>query len=131
VLPDPLLFFGFEELDFCMRVKKNGFRIVVDGNLYYQYREFHNNINKTTPLLSLRTGRTAIVRDYYSKRNLLYIFKCNFLFIALLILLCKIIFKTIIIFSKGLDVGLFNMKFMIYAVFHGLFNSMGKRFNIR
>jgi GT2 family glycosyltransferase len=131
VLPDEKLFFGFEEFDFCFRVRKAGFKIVVDGDLFYRYREVSGNLNKKRKLLNLKTSNTYLAREYYSKRNLLYIFKKNNLFLPLLNLILRSLLKGLIGFRHGISFGFKNLRMVFRALFHGLTSTMGKTINLR
>jgi GT2 family glycosyltransferase len=42
VFPDPDLFFGFEELDFCLKAKRRGFTMLVHYGLFLALRAKHN-----------------------------------------------------------------------------------------
>jgi len=49
IAPDVSLFFGFEELDFCLRVSRKGYSILVDCKLFLEARAFHNRKNYKVP----------------------------------------------------------------------------------
>jgi GT2 family glycosyltransferase len=70
---DERLFFGFEELEYGLRLRAAGFRVYVHGGLWREDRAYHNR-------LGLRTDpdrRLAHLswRRYYSIRNLIYILR--------------------------------------------------------
>jgi GT2 family glycosyltransferase len=72
-LPDSRLFFGFEELEYCLRMRRAGYRVLVDGAMMRECRERAGRLDwrpsrSKRPALSPHT----IWRRYYSTRN--YIF---------------------------------------------------------
>lgn len=74
VLPNPKLFFGFEELEYCLRVKDAGFKVLVDGKGIIEARNQAGNFHKNYRWRSKSLGdNTRINRHYYSVRNMLFI----------------------------------------------------------
>lgn len=70
ISPNPDLFFGFEELDFCLKVSRKGYAILVDCKLFLEARNKANRLNFERPVYSKKKN---LVREYYSLRNLLMI----------------------------------------------------------
>lgn len=70
IAPNPELFFGFEELDFCLKVSRKGYVILVDCKLFLEARAKANRLNFERPLYAKKKN---LVREYYSLRNLLMI----------------------------------------------------------
>lgn len=70
LLPDPRLFFGLEEFEFCLRLRAAGYRILVDGGLLCEYRQLAGRLGYR---LRRRAGRwvpeAALWRRYYTTRN--------------------------------------------------------------
>jgi GT2 family glycosyltransferase len=69
---DPRLFFGFEELDFALRLRSAGWRVVVDGETILAARSRYGRLGrgKRSP------GRVRPAwRRYYSSRNIVLIAK--------------------------------------------------------
>ncbi|RAW01297.1 glycosyltransferase [Pseudochryseolinea flava] len=131
VVPDEKLFFGFEEFDFCYRVKKAGFEILVNGDLFYKYREVSGNLNKKRKVVNLTNSAPRLARDYYSKRNLFYIFKKNRLYLPMLSLFVRSFLKGIAGFVHGMTFGAKNFKMISKAFTHAVMNKMGKTINLR
>jgi GT2 family glycosyltransferase len=127
-LPDPALFFGFEELDFCFRMKAAGFRLVVDGDLMKRVREKWGRLGDMPKQASLRSSDT-LWREYYSTRNLIYIF--SYRFPDLRGLAYRKIFtslvKAIAGFSRGWDYGWRLCKIEWSAISDGIFKKMYKK----
>ena len=45
VFPNPDLFFGFEELDFCLAVKRANLKIIVSGDEIFRHRLLHGRLD--------------------------------------------------------------------------------------
>ncbi|SHO65385.1 glycosyltransferase [Algoriphagus zhangzhouensis] len=74
IVSDPKLFFGFEELEFCLRVKDAGFLILVDGKGMMDARIKAGNLSPGYKWKGKSIGDLSrINRQYYSVRNMLYI----------------------------------------------------------
>jgi glycosyltransferase involved in cell wall biosynthesis len=72
-LPDACLFFGFEEAEYCLRIRRAGYRLLVDGDQMRECRAKAGRLNLNRVRSPLpRFSRGSIWRQYYSTRN--YIF---------------------------------------------------------
>ncbi len=120
-LPNENLFFGFEEFDFCLKVKNRGFKIFVDSKSWLQVRK---NASLDTDNYRWKDSsfgnKETLNREYYSTRNLLCIFKRNGLIIPLLILISKSIGKMVLGFRYGYNYGT-NMMQIQYAALRAFF----------
>lgn len=115
VLPNVDLFFGFEELDFCLKVKTSGFEILVDSKLFLEARTESNRMNYNRPLYQ-KKGNLA--REYYSLRNLLIISE-NISPISMKIKLhLKGIGKSIYGYKFGWKYGNKNAYMITLAIYH-------------
>lgn len=104
ILPDDQLFFGLEELDFDLSLKKAGYRIIVHNELFKKCREMYGKMNYKR-ILSTRKNENAIQREYYSNRNLLYIFKKNKYYLGVYFILIRIVLKCLVSYKYGLKYG--------------------------
>jgi GT2 family glycosyltransferase len=75
-LPTAELFFGFEETNFCLKVLHAGYKIVVPCDLFFEYR----NLSARWDLKKSDLRKIKILpwRNYYSVRNLIYMFLYEF-----------------------------------------------------
>jgi GT2 family glycosyltransferase len=125
VLPDTTLFFGLEELDFDLALAKAGYALYADRQLYKRYRIDSNRLGvKTT-----RGGKkdsNKLLRDYYSTRNGLFIFRKNRLNMALIFNLCRAIFKIGMGYKYGANYGKRHSKYIWTGVVHFLQGKKGK-----
>jgi GT2 family glycosyltransferase len=75
-LPTSSLFFGFEETNFCLKVLQAGYRIVVPCDLFYEYRNLAGRWGLKKA--DIRKIEIPAWRNYYSIRNLIYMFLYEF-----------------------------------------------------
>lgn len=127
ILPDPKLFFGFEELDFCLRVKKANYEVVVDTTLFLEAREASGRLDFKKPKY---IKKDALSREYYSLRNLLIISDTIASPKMKFHLLIRWSIKMIYGFRFGLSYGIQNFRNIFMAFFHYFIGKNGKTLNI-
>lgn len=115
IVPDPELFFGFEELDFCLKVTRKGYSIIVDSSLFLEARELHNRLDFSPPLYHKKQN---LKREYYSLRNLLYISDTLTYNGMKKRLYLRWMAKAVYGFRFGLNYGLQNFKLIALAFLH-------------
>lgn len=126
VLPTKKLFFGFEEFDFCLKIKKKNYKIFVDAESWLQIRHKLNKTGKDYQWKSSNFGNlNNIKRDYYSSRNLLNIFYKNNMVCPFIILMFKVWGKALFGFKFGWKYGKMSFKAQIDAFFHFLTGKYG------
>lgn len=117
VYPDKSLFFGFEELDFDLRLQLAGYDLLVDKELYKRHRMYWNRTDITIKK-GYKKDLNRLKRDYYSTRNSLFIIQKHQLFSAFVFTILRSFYKIIRGFKFGLQYGLKNAKVIFYALFH-------------
>lgn len=65
--PDASLFFGFEELEYFLKVREAGGRLLIDGDTWRSLRARHERVGLT--ISALRSAQPPAWRAYYSTRN--------------------------------------------------------------
>jgi len=70
------LFWGLEELDFGLRMRSHGYRILVSGDLVRWARTLHGRLGMGQPRASVTTTRIPW-RQYYILRNMIDILRRN------------------------------------------------------
>jgi len=115
ILPDEDLFFGFEELDFCLKTSRRGFAILVHCRLFLELRKLHQRIDFERPLYKKKKNPA---REYYSLRNLLMISESLTLNTMKSRLIKKWIAKSVYGFKYGLGYGFQNAKMIFLAFYH-------------
>lgn len=124
ILPNEKLFFGFEELDFDLRVKNAGFQLMADKEIYKRNRVHSNRIGYQL-IRGKKKEVSRLWREYYSTRNLLYILKQHKSFIALSKTMFRSILKSIVGFRFGFIYGLTNAKYILLGLSHFLMGKTG------
>jgi len=125
ILPDVNFFFGFEELDFCLKVKKGGFKIMVSTDLFIRAREKYDRLSYKRPLY-IKKEITALKRQYYSIRNLLVILKREKLYSAYVYTICKGLIKSLFGFRYGWRYGSVNFRMLFWGIVDSIRGSMNK-----
>jgi GT2 family glycosyltransferase len=125
VLPAADLFFGFEELDFDLRLQNAGYRLLTDRGIYKKHRVYYNRTN-----LEIKRGikkpTHRLWREYYSTRNSLMVLYKNKLYLAMILSLMRYSFKIISGFKFGIKYGFTNAVFLIKGIIHFLIGKTGK-----
>ncbi|MBN7817515.1 glycosyltransferase [Algoriphagus sp. YJ13C] len=119
VLPNHNLFYGFEELDFDLKLKKKGFKSIVESGFFLSLRKRYNRIDFNRPIY-LKKSSAGLKRQYYSTRNLIYILKSNRFIFALLYQIFKNCLKSLIGFKYGFNYGKENFQNIVKGVVHGI-----------
>jgi GT2 family glycosyltransferase len=76
--PNAGLFFGFEEPEYCLRLRRAGYRLLVDGELMRVYRTRAGRMNLAQARVPHLPDRHALWREYYSTRNYIYAMRAEF-----------------------------------------------------
>jgi GT2 family glycosyltransferase len=78
-VPNPDLFFGYYEPEYCLRMGQAGYRLFVDGDRMWQYRELHNRLNfKRQRAIVSALPYQLIWRRYYRTRNYIAMMRTTF-----------------------------------------------------
>ena len=127
ILPDPGLFFGFEELDFCLKASRSGFTILVNSEVFLALREKHNRVYFDRPFYRKKNNP---VREYYSLRNLLMISDTLTLNSMRNQLIKKWSAKMLYGFWYGPSYGMKNAKMIFLAFLHYYKGVKGKTLDL-
>lgn len=123
VIPDISLFFGFEELDFCLKVSRKGYALIVDTKLFLEARKETGRLNFDRPAYQPKKN---LIREYYSLRNLLYISDSLTLNSMKKNLIAKWFAKAFYGYRYGLSYGWKNMRMIFLAFLHYFKGVKGK-----
>ncbi len=115
IFPDEDLFFGFEELDFCLKVSRRGFSILVHCGVFLELRKLHKRTDFERPLYKKKTNPS---REYYSLRNLLMISDKLTLNAMKSRLIKKWLAKAVYGFRYGIGYGVQNARMIFLAFYH-------------
>ena len=98
----------------------------VDKQIYLKCRIETNRLDYKRKVLS-KPNLNTLWREYYSIRNLLYIYKTNQLYYALVRILFIKLLKSVLVFKYGFKIGLYTMKITFLAIFHFVVGAKGKK----
>lgn len=115
IYPNSDLFFGFEELDFCLKVSRKGYVLIVDTGLFLEARRRSGRLDFERP--SYRKKKN-LAREYYSLRNLLTISDSLTLKTMRNQLIKKWSLKMFYGFRYGLGYGWNNFRMIFLAFLH-------------
>jgi len=77
--PDRRLFFGLEEIELCLRLRRAGLRLLVDGDLMRRYREDAGRLDLTVRRSPWRFWPVhTLWRRYYTVRNYIFLMRNTF-----------------------------------------------------
>lgn len=125
ILPNPDLFFGFEDLSFCLEVKNAGFEILISGSEMLKYRENFNRLDIPKTLYNLPDTST-LWRQYYSVRSLFSILnKQRKGLFGLFIFISKTVIKSFLGYKKGFIYGNKYAKVHFLGLYHGIIGKNG------
>lgn len=127
IFPDSGLFFGFEELDFCLKASRRGFTILVNSEVFLDLRKKHNRIHFDRPFYR---KKNKPVREYYSLRNLLLISDTLTLNSMRKQLIKKWSAKILYGFRYGPAYGMENAKMIFLAFLHYYKGKKGKTLDL-
>ncbi len=124
VFPDESLFYGFEELDFDIRLQRAGYVLLVDKELYRKHRVYYNRVGLHY-VRGLKKDMNRLWRDYYSTRNSLIILWKNAYYQALFISFCRFSLKLVTSFRYGVRYGILTCRMIIKALLHFFIGKRG------
>ena len=122
---DEKLFYGCEELDFDLKVKKSGYLLLVDKAFYLKHRHYFNRMNLAPKKLKKKKER-AIVREYYSIRNSMRILLKNKLYQTMIVLFSYFLLKSIASYKFGFRYGNKILSNTMIAFKDFIFGNYGK-----
>jgi GT2 family glycosyltransferase len=77
--PNASLFFGLEEIEYCLRMRRAGLRLMVDGALALECRELSGHLARVPRRDPLRRHpETSLWRRYYATRNYVHLMARTF-----------------------------------------------------
>ena len=124
VFPNPDLFFGFEELDFCLAVKRANLKIIVSGDEIFRHRLLHGRLDliKKYKVKSI----ASLWREYYSTRNIIYILlRKEKAYSAIAYITLRTFLKMFYMFRFGFEYGKLNFYYLSNGLYDGYRNRMG------
>jgi GT2 family glycosyltransferase len=125
ILPSKDFFFGFEDLGFCLAVKRSGLKIMISGELHLTHRKLANRLNLKIKHHNKRTP-DSLWREYYSIRSITYILLHQEKQMkSALISIFRNICKSVFVFRYGLAYGKVASIMIIRGLWDGVFDRLG------
>ena len=126
-LPDHRLFIDFEDTEYCLRLRRAGYRLLVDGDLMREYRTKAGRLQLKQQRLPRLRKHPSPWRRYYSTRN--YIFSMNKTFHRPDLArreAFKALGRSILYLRHGLKCGPAYSRLQFRAVLDGYLGRMGR-----
>ncbi len=128
VLPDPGIFFGHTEFDYFHRLKKNGVKIGIHGDLMLELRTQSNRTNLGKKNATNKDAAVNPIRRYYSTRNLLVIlWSKNKRLLPFLYVLLKSIFRPLKDLREGRKMAKDSLRYSYMGIYDFFRGRMGRR----
>ncbi len=127
-VPDARLFFGYYEPEYCLRIRRAGFRLLVDGDLMWKHREKFGRLNleRQRALISVYPYE-IIWRRYYRTRNYIFMMRETFGRPDLARKeTIKAIFRALFSWVRGFKYGYAFTRLQLRGVFDGYCARMGR-----
>jgi glycosyltransferase involved in cell wall biosynthesis len=121
---DRALFFGFEELEYGLRLRSAGFQLFAHGQLWRRDREHHGRLGMRTPP-DVRVS-AATWRRYYSLRNMIYILRRGGHGLPALRLAVRNVAKPIVNLPLSPRLALSNLGLNLAAIRDAYLGRMGR-----
>jgi GT2 family glycosyltransferase len=129
IMPTADFFFGFEDLGFCLAIKRAGFHILTSGDVHLNHRKETGRLNFNKKTYNKRSHE-ALWREYYSIRSLIFILlyqEKKLLGSCLFIL--KNMVKSMFVFIFGFRYGIKTFIMIWKGIIDGLSGRLGMRVN--
>lgn len=127
-LPDRRLFFGFYDPEYCLRVRRAGYRLWVDGDLMRTYRELAGRMDLVVER-SLRPVNSSdrLWRRYYVTRNYIFMMRRTFDRPDLARReVAKALVRTVTAWGRGPRYAIPFGRFQLAGVFDGYLGRLGR-----
>lgn len=126
-LPRKELFFGYEEPELCLRLRRAGYKLLIDGERMKEARISAGRYGKEVKGSALDRPRESLWRHYYSTRNYIYMMRHSFSRADLAHRQAsKEFVKALFSFKRGLKYGLTFSHMSLLGILHGYKDKMGK-----
>ena len=126
--PNERLFFGYPDLEYCLRIRKAGYRLLIDGDLMKAYRIRSGRYGAPKQRTTLpRRPLNSVWRDYYTTRNYIHMMRMTFSRSDLARRAClKAILKVSTSWVKGPGYALTFAKLQFRGIRDGYLNRLGR-----
>jgi GT2 family glycosyltransferase len=127
LLPTADMFFGFEDLDFSLSLKRAGFRILISGEIHFMHRELAGRLN-LSKMTQTKRPKELLWREYYSVRSLVYILLYReFNLLGFLTSIVRNLLKSFFVFKYGFNYGRKANYMILKGLLDGFLGRTGMR----
>lgn len=127
ILPTAELFFGFEDLGFCLATKKAGFHILTSGDVHLNHRKETGRLNLKKKTYNKRSHE-ALWREYYSIRSLIFIMLYQEKkLVGSCFVIVRYIVKSLFVFKFGFRYGIKTFIMIWKGLLDGILGRLGMR----
>ena len=127
LLPTADLFFGFEDLDFSLSLKRAGFNIITSGDIHLKHRELAGRLSMSKKV-QIKRKKESLWREYYSVRSLAYILLYRQkTFVGFFVFIVRNLLKSFFVFKYGFNYGRKACFMILKGLVDGIFGRMGMR----
>ena len=124
---DERLFFGFDDLEFGLRMRRRGWELAVDGSAWYERRRAAGRSGPGVGTASV-TARQPPWRSYYSTRNLLHLLRSQgHSAAAARVAATRVLPKAVIGAVRGVPGGREHLRLALAATRDGWSGTLGRR----
>ncbi len=123
---NPLLFFGLDDLEHCLRFKTSGYSFFVDGDLMRRYRELMGRLNLKKKKNIVPVNKA--LRRYYSTRN--YIFMMRKIFQRPDLARREVVracYRAFASWFNGISAGFYYSRWQVRGIVDGYFSHLGRK----
>jgi GT2 family glycosyltransferase len=127
IMPTADFFFGFEDLGFCLAIKRAGFHILTSGDVHFNHRKEAGRLNLMKKAFN-RRSHEALWREYYSCRSLIFIvLHQEKKLLGSSFFVIRNIVKSIYVFKFGFRYGIKTFIMIWKGLLDGILGRLGMR----
>jgi len=127
-LPNKDLFFGLDDLEYCLRLQQAGYHLYIDGDLMKEYRHLAGRLNIQQRRAIIPTApQNTLWRRYYSTRN--YIFMMRNVFHRSDLAhreMAKSLIRCLTAWQRGIKFGITFNRYQLGGIIDGYLGRMGR-----
>jgi len=126
-LPSPELFFSFEDLEMSLRLRRSGYRLLVDGERMKEARIKAGRFGVPVKTSSINRKKDSLWRNYYSTRGYIYMMRRIFFRNDLAWKqVARELAKCVLSFRHGPNFGFAFSRLSLLGVVHAYRGKMGR-----
>jgi GT2 family glycosyltransferase len=125
-VPNAAFFFGYDDFEYCLRIRRAGYRIAVDAELFRCYAGLLRPEDRKSRPRGTPRPRHEIWRQYYSTRNYIYFMRREFGRERLAFReVVNSLLRILVSWTQGLEYGAAFTRLQVQAVLDGYRGKLG------